>query len=106
MSDLQCSLPTKDELDDRLRQLGLSDADIDFIYCKFFFEIGHGDLHHDDRAVELFVARLLNHPEYAGKIRAMAQPAFLNCFAQYRPGEEPSLNARPLNRFCGRPSLL
>jgi len=68
--------PTKEELDERLRKIGLGDGDIDFIHSKFFFEIGHGDLHHDDRAVDLFVGRLLNHPEYAGKIRAMVQPAF------------------------------
>jgi hypothetical protein len=68
--------PTKEELDERLRKVGLGDGDIDFIHSKFFFEIGHGELHHDDRAVDLFVARLLNHPDYAGKIRAMVQPAF------------------------------
>jgi hypothetical protein len=56
--------PTKEELDERLRKAGLDDGDIDFIHSKFFFEIGHGDLHHDDRAVDLFVARLLSHPEY------------------------------------------
>jgi hypothetical protein len=41
-----------------------------------FIEIGYGDLCHDDRAIELFVARLLSHPEYATKARAMVQPAF------------------------------
>jgi hypothetical protein len=34
------------------------------------------DLSHDDRALELFVARLLSHPEFASKIRAMVQPAY------------------------------
>ncbi len=67
--------PTKDELDDRLRSNGLGDC-VDFIHEKVFIEIGYGDLCHDDRAIELFVARLLNHPEYAGKLRAMVQPAF------------------------------
>jgi SMODS-associated and fused to various effectors sensor domain len=67
--------PTKQDLDDRLRKRGLGDF-IDFIHSKVFFEIGHGDLCHDDRAVELFIARLLKHPEYAGKLRAMVQPAF------------------------------
>jgi SMODS-associated and fused to various effectors sensor domain/Cap4 dsDNA endonuclease len=69
-------VPTKDELDKRLSKLGLNGGDIDFIHTKFSFEIGHGDLHHDDRAIDLFVGRLLKHPEYAGKIRAMVQPAF------------------------------
>jgi len=67
--------PTKEELDDRLRSNGLGDF-VDFIHEKVFIEIGYGDLCHDDRAIELFVARLLNHPEYAGKLRAMVQPAF------------------------------
>ena len=49
---------------------------VEFIHEKVFIEIGHGDLCHDDRAIELFVARLLSHPEYAGKVRAMVQPAF------------------------------
>jgi hypothetical protein len=68
-------VPTKNDLDERLRKNGLGDH-IDFIHSKVFMEIGHGDLHHDDRAVELFIARLLAHPEYAGKLRAMVQPAF------------------------------
>jgi hypothetical protein len=67
--------PTKEELDDRLRSNGLGGF-VDFIHEKVFIEIGYGDLCHDDRAIELFVARLLNHPEYAGKLRAMVQPAF------------------------------
>ena len=66
---------TKQELDERLRKRGLGDF-IDFIHAKVFIEIGHGDLCHDDRAVELFIARLLNHPHYSGKLRAMVQPAF------------------------------
>ena len=67
--------PTKQELDERLRRSDLGDY-IDFIHSKVFIDVGHGDLHHDDRAVDLFIARLLSHPEYAGKLRAMVQPAF------------------------------
>jgi hypothetical protein len=43
---------------------------------RSFLKLGHGDLHQDDRAVEVFVARMLNHPQYSGMIRAMVQPAF------------------------------
>ena len=68
-------VPTKNDVGERLRKNGLGDH-IDFIHSKVFIEIGHGDLHHDDRAVELFIARLLTHPEYSGKLRAMVQPAF------------------------------
>ena len=68
--------PTKEELDARLRKIGLSDTDIAFVHAKVFFEIGHGDLHHDDRALDIFVGRLLKHPDYAEKIRAAVQPAF------------------------------
>lgn len=68
-------VPTRQEIDERLRKSGLGDF-VDFIHDKVFIEIGYGDLCHDDRAIELFVARLLNHPEYAGKVRAMVQPAF------------------------------
>ena len=67
--------PTKQEIDDRLQTLGLASF-VDFIHDKVLIEIGYGDLCHDDRAIEIFVARLLNHPEYAGKVRAMVQPAF------------------------------
>lgn len=67
---------TKDDVDDRMRKHGLDDQQIHFIHEKVFIEVGHGDLSHDDRAVELFVARLLAHPEFAGKIRAMVQPAY------------------------------
>jgi hypothetical protein len=68
--------PTKDELDERMRKVGLDDAAVAFIHEKVFLEIGHGELQHDDRAVEVFIARLLNHPEFSGMIRAMVQPAF------------------------------
>jgi hypothetical protein len=69
--------PTKDELAKRLRKIGLTNNDdIEFVLSKVSIEIGHGDLHHDDRAVDLFVGRLLSHPEYSGMIRAMVQPAF------------------------------
>jgi SMODS-associated and fused to various effectors sensor domain len=68
-------VPTKEEVDDRLRKNDLGSF-VDFIHDKVYIEIGYGDLCHDDRAIELFVARLLNHPEYAGKVRAMVQPAF------------------------------
>ena len=57
------SHPTKDELDERLRSNGVGDY-LDFIHEKVFIEIGYGDLCHDDRAIEIFVARLLNHPDH------------------------------------------
>jgi hypothetical protein len=68
-------IPTKQELDQRIADCGLAEF-TEFIHDKVDIEIGHGDLHHDDRAVEIFIARLLAHPEYAGKLRAMVQPAF------------------------------
>jgi hypothetical protein len=67
--------PTKQELDERLRSLGLGDY-IDFIHSKLLFDVGHADMHHDDRAVAHFVNRLLSHPSYAEKVRAMVLPAF------------------------------
>lgn len=69
--------PTKDDVVERLRKAGLVDKDdIEFVLAKVSIEIAHGDLHHDDRAVDLFVGLLLKHPEYAGMIRAAVQPAF------------------------------
>ncbi len=67
---------TKADIDTRLRKLGFDDAAIDFIHEKFHFHVGHGDLHHDDRAIDIFIARLLKHPEYADRVRAAVQPAF------------------------------
>lgn len=67
--------PTKHELDERLRDAGLGDY-VDFIRTKVFIDVGHGDMHHDDRAIDLFIGRLLNHPDYRDKLRAMVQPAF------------------------------
>jgi hypothetical protein len=67
--------PTKQELDDRLREAGLADH-ADFIYSKLMIDVGHGDMHHDERAINHFISRLLSHPHYADKIRAMVQPAF------------------------------
>ena len=67
--------PTKQELDTRLKDAGL-DACIDFIYAKVHFDVGHGDLHHDDRALGQFVNHLLSHPDYAERVRAVVLPAF------------------------------
>ena len=49
---------------------------IQFIHGKVFFEVGHGGLAHDDRAMALFIARLLTPPDFADKIRTMVQPAY------------------------------
>ena len=68
--------PTKDELDERLRKIGVDDGEIAFVHACVAFEIGHGDLQHDERALETFVARLLKHPEYADKPVAAVQPAY------------------------------
>jgi SMODS-associated and fused to various effectors sensor domain len=67
--------PTKQELDERLRKAGLGDH-LEFIYAKVHFDVGHGDMHHDERAINHFISRLLDHPDYADKVRAMVQPAF------------------------------
>jgi hypothetical protein len=67
--------PTKQELDERLREAGLGDY-VDFIHSKVFIDVGHGYMHHDDHAIDLFIGRLLKHPDYADKVRAMVQPAF------------------------------
>jgi len=71
----QALAPTKEEVDARLRKAGLEDY-IDFIHAKVIFEVDHGDMHHDDRAINHFIGHLLQHPEYAKKLRAMVQPAF------------------------------
>jgi hypothetical protein len=67
--------PTKQALDERLRSAGLGDH-IDFIHEKVLLDVGHSDMHHDDRALAHFINRLLSHPEYAEKVRSMVLPAF------------------------------
>lgn len=66
---------TKQEVDARLREVGLGDY-LDFIHEKVRIDAGHADMHHDDRALAHFVDRLLQHPDYAEKVRAMVVPAF------------------------------
>jgi hypothetical protein len=74
--------PTKADVDQRMRDHGLSEEQIHFIQDKVFIDVGHGDLSHDERALEIFIARLLSHPEFAGKIRAMVQPAYSELIRQ------------------------
>ena len=45
---------TKQQLDDRSQSCGLGDY-IDFIHDKVYLDVGHGDMHHDDRALAHFV---------------------------------------------------
>jgi hypothetical protein len=74
---LSALAPTREEVVERIRAAGIRDAqEIEFVLSKVSFEVGHGDLHHDDRAVDLFVGRLLAHPDYSTMIRSMVQPAF------------------------------
>jgi SMODS-associated and fused to various effectors sensor domain/Cap4 dsDNA endonuclease len=72
---------TKQEVDARLREVGLGDY-IDFIHEKVNIDTGHADMHHDDRAIAHFVDRLLQHPDYAEKVRAMVVPAFAETMRQ------------------------
>ncbi len=67
--------PTKQGLDERLHKAGLGDH-VEFIHSKVYFDVGHGDMHYDERAINQFIGRLLDHPDYADKVRAMVQPAF------------------------------
>jgi hypothetical protein len=67
---------TQHDVDERMRNIGLSDEQIAFIDEKVYIDIGHGDLAHDERALDLFIARMLDHPEFANKLRAMVLPAY------------------------------
>jgi SMODS-associated and fused to various effectors sensor domain/Cap4 dsDNA endonuclease len=67
--------PTKQDLEERLREAGLGDY-VDFINSKVFIDVGHGYMHHDDHAIDLFIGRLLKHPDYADKVRAMVLPTY------------------------------
>jgi CBASS immunity sensor of nucleotide second messenger signals len=67
---------TQSDVDERMRNIGLNDEEIAFVHGKVFIDVGHGDLAHDERALDLFIARLLSHPEFAGKLRAMVLPAY------------------------------
>jgi hypothetical protein len=67
---------TQSDVDERMRNIGLNDEELAFVHGKVFIDVGHGDLAHDERALDLFIARLLSHPEFAGKLRAMVLPAY------------------------------
>lgn len=67
---------TQHDVDERMRNVGLSDGDIAFIHDKVYIDVGYGDLAHDDRALDIFIGRMLGHPEFANKIRAMVLPAY------------------------------
>jgi hypothetical protein len=67
---------TQHDIDERMRNIGLGDEQIAFVHAKVFIDVGHGDLAHDERALDLFIARMLSHPDFAGKLRAMVQPAY------------------------------
>lgn len=63
------------DLSERLKNAGL-EMHANFIETKVFIEVGHESMGHDDKALELFIARILEHPSYADRIRAMVEPAF------------------------------
>jgi hypothetical protein len=67
---------TQADIGERMRNIGLSDEEVAFVHEKVSIDVGHGDLAHDERALDLFIARMLDHPEFANKLRAMVQPAY------------------------------
>jgi hypothetical protein len=68
--------PTKTEVDARLRRVGLDQDQIDFVHSHVTLDIGHGYLADDDQALEAFVARVQNHPDYKDKLRQAVEPAY------------------------------
>lgn len=90
---------TKNDVDERIRKHGLSDQEIQFVHDKVVIEVGHGDLAHDDRALDLFVARLLAHPEFAGKLRAMVQPAYAELLRRVSASKGTALDRGLLEGF-------
>lgn len=97
--------PTKNDVDERMQKQGLSAEQIEFIHQKVTIEVGHGDLSHDDRALEIFIARLLSHPEFAGKIRAMVQPAYAELLRRVTASKGIVLNKAAIEDFL-RASVL
>ncbi|PWJ89526.1 hypothetical protein C8D77_107170 [Mesorhizobium loti] len=73
---------TQADLDERMRNVGLGSEEIAFIHGKVFIDVGHGDLAHDDRALDIFIGRMLGHPEFANKIRSMVLPAYAALLAK------------------------
>ncbi|MCA1470731.1 SAVED domain-containing protein [Bradyrhizobium sp. IC3195] len=67
---------TQHGVDERMRNVGLSDEDIAFIHAKVYIDVGYGYLAHDEKALDHFIGRILDHPEFASKIRAMVLPAY------------------------------
>ncbi|MFT3786032.1 MAG: SAVED domain-containing protein [Tepidisphaeraceae bacterium] len=68
-------LPTEQDVDERIAKLGLADH-AEFIREKLDLDVGHGELCQDERAIDLFISRLLKHPAYADKLRAMVAPSY------------------------------
>ena len=67
---------TKAELNERMQSVGLDQEQIDFIHVKVRIDIAQGDLHHDERSSDVFIAQLLKHPEYKQLVRDAVEPAF------------------------------
>jgi hypothetical protein len=91
--------PTKDDVDARIRSIGLNDAAVQFVQDKVHYEIGHADLHHDDRAIDLFVGRLLKHPEYAQRVRAAVQPVYAELLRAIQAKRGAVLNRAEIDRI-------
>jgi hypothetical protein len=95
---------TRQDLTARLDRAGLAQYET-FIQSKVFIEVGHGDLRHDERALELFIARLLDHPEYARRLRSMVQPAFAEVMRLIAARRGVVLNRKELEEVLQRTVL-
>ena len=67
-----------------------------------FLDVGHGDMHHDDRAIDHFIGLCCKHPEYADKVRAMVLPHSPRSCARSRLARETSSSGPRSRNFCGR----
>ena len=90
--------PTKHDLDERLREIGLVEDDITFLQACVSLDVGHADLRQDGRALETFAARLYRHPDYADKLLSALEPAFAALLRALQDNRGQVLGRADINR--------
>lgn len=91
----------RDTLDDvriRISKLGLSLHE-QFILDKLYFQLGPIDFHHDGASCDAFIASLLKHPSFSGKLHDAVRPAYSALLREVNAARGKTLNRLTIQRL-------
>lgn len=89
---------TVEDVKGRIRKLGLSRHE-QFIIDKLHFQVAQIDYHHDGASCDSFIASLLKHPAFRGKLHDAVRPAYSALFREVNAARGKTLDRVTIQRL-------